>query len=68
LAEHISDWEHVEVRVSDDFSRVEELVTFRHGKPLSVRPEDMTLIDGTHPMIYIAKDRYKQLYLRLIYL
>lgn len=60
IATHIGDWEHVQVHIGDDLSRITRMRFFTHGDPTIVvndpsDPQGKDLrFNGTHPIVYSA--------------
>lgn len=58
LGDHRGDWEHTAYRISLDPPRVLEGYYYGHDFCLLVPREDLELVDGEHPTVYVSQGKH----------
>jgi len=59
---HQGDWEDVTVTLSEDTSTVAAVTFTMHGKDYTRLNGSFTTEDGTHPVVYVAKNSHASIY------
>ncbi|MGE0707775.1 MAG: Vps62-related protein [Planctomycetota bacterium] len=56
--DHRGDWEHTAYRVALDPPRVLEGFYFGHDRGLAVPGEDLEVVEGLHPVVYVSQGKH----------